>query len=417
MASIFSRARAFIKHYWNAFQDAEQKIESHSGQTSFSSVPYRPRLQYGNEKSIIAAIYTRLSMDVASISMRHIRMDDEGRYLEDIMSGLNWCLNWEANLDQGARQFRQDVALRLFDHGAIAIVPVETAQDPTTVGSIDIRTLRVGPIVGWSVDKVLIRLYNDLKGNVQDIWLPKKIVAVVENPLYSVMNERNSILQRLVRKLNLLDAVDEQSASGKLDIIIQLPYVVRSESKKAEANRRRTEMEDQLRGSQYGVAYIDGAEKITQLNRPSENNLLKQVEYLTNMLYTQLGLTPSVMDGTADESAMLNYTNRTIEPIVSAIVEAMRRAFLTRTARSQGQDIRYFNEPFKLVPMEKLADIADKLSRNEIVTPNEMRGFIGLKPSTDPQADVLKNRNMPDPNPAPAGDPMQAPLTPEGEPF
>ncbi len=418
MASIFKRAWEAIKsirHTWNAFEDSDQQLGSAGVQTSFSAIPFRPRMRYGNERSIISSIYTRLSMDVASVSIRHVRLDEEDRYLGDIQSGLNWCLTWEANMDQSPRQFRQDIALRLFDAGAIAIIPNETTTDPTTPGSFDYKSLRCGPIVGWEVDRVLVRLYNDKKGNTQDIWLPKKIVAVVENPLYSVMNESNSTLQRIVKKLNLLDAVDEQSASGKLDIIIQLPYVVKSETKKTAANQRRTEMEDQLRGSQYGVAYIDGAEKITQLNRPSENNLLKQVEYLINMLYTQLGLTPDVMNGTADEAAMLNYTNRTIEPIVGAIVESMRRAFLTRTARTQGQTILYFNDPFKLVPMEKMSDIADKMSRNEILTPNEIRGFIGIKPSTDPNADILKNRNMPDPNPTPP--PGGAPLPPEGEPF
>lgn len=324
-----------------------------------------------------------------------MRLDKEDRYKEDIKSGLNECLTVEANLDQAARAFRLDIALTLFDLGVLAIVPVDTTLDPSQGTGWDVKSLRVGKIVQWMPEKVRVSVYNEKRGMREDVTLDKRFVAIVENPLYAVMNEPNSTLQRLIRKLNLLDTIDEQSSSGKLDLIIQLPYVVKSEARRQQATQRRNEIHDQLRGSKYGIAYTDGTEKITQLNRPVENNLLKQVEYLTQMLYTQLGLTEEVMNGTANEATMLNYNNRTIEPILGAIVEAMHRTFLTKTARSQGQAIRYFRDPFKLVPISQIAEIADKLARNEIASSNDIRQAIGWKPSSDPKADELINSNMP----------------------
>jgi hypothetical protein len=322
-------------------------------------------------------------------------LDEEGRYLNDIDSSLQDCLTVDPNLDQGPRQFRQDIAMSLFERGVIAIVPVDTSIDPSISDSFIINTMRVGEIVAWKPTEVEVKLYDERDGDCKNIWVPKRSTAIVENPLYAVMNEHNSTLQRLIRKLNLLDAVDEQSSSGKLDLIIQLPYVIKSEARKQQAEQRRTDIEAQLKGSQYGIAYTDGTEKITQLNRPVENNLLKQVEYLTAQLYTQLGLTVEVMNGTADEKAMINYFNRTVEPVVQAIVEAMKRSFLTKTARTQKQSIAYFRDPFKLVPMAEIAEIADKFTRNEILTSNEIRQGIGYKPSKDPKADQLVNSNMP----------------------
>lgn len=392
-----------LKHAWNAFAGLEARNDftfSH-GPMTYGSRPDRSRMLFGNERSIISSIYTRLGIDCAAIDILHVRLDEEKRYLEDVDSGLNNCLTVEANIDQAARAFRQDIVMTMFDRGTIAIVPVDTTINPNASGSFDIKTMRVGHIVAWQPQHVRVELWNEKEGRRQEVTLEKKFVAIVENPLYSVMNEPNSTLQRLIRKLNLLDNMDEQASSGKLDMIIQLPYVVKSEARRAEADRRRTEIEQQLRGSKYGIAYTDGTEKITQLNRPVENNLLKQVEYLTNMLYTQLGLTPEVMNGTADEAAMNNYHDRTIEPIVQAVVEAMKRTFLTKTARSQRQTIMAFRDPFKLVPISDLAEIADKLSRNEIITPNEMRQFMGIKPAKDPKADMLQNSNMPQPNGAP----------------
>jgi hypothetical protein len=344
---------------------------------------------------------------VAGIDIRHVRLDDDGRYQDNIDSGLNQCLTLEANIDQAARHFRQDMVLTLLDKGTIAVVPVDTSVDPATSGAFDIKTLRVGEIVGWYPKHVRVRLYNEAKGFQEEIILEKKFVAIVENPLYTVMNEPSSTLQRLIRKLNLLDVVDEQSSSGKLDMIIQLPYQVKSEARRQQAEQRRKDIEFQLKGSQYGIAYTDGTEKITQLNRPSENNLLKQVEYLMNLLYSQLGVTPEIMNGTADEAAMINYFVRTVEPILAAIVEAMRRTFLTKTARSQKQWILYFRDPFKLVPVSQIAEIADKFTRNTIASSNDIRVAIGWKPSKDPEADKLKNANMP----APSG---SAPSNPEG---
>ena len=392
-----------LSHAWNAFTNQTDGVNDYAfgGATSisFGARPDRVRLHYSNERSIISSIYTRLSIDVASIDIRHVRLDVNKRYVEDLDSGLNSCLTVEANIDQAARAFRQDVAMTLFDKGVAAIVPVDTSLDPSVSGSFDIKTMRVADVIAWFPQHVKVGLYNETTGRRQEITLEKKFVAIVENPLYSVMNEPNSTLQRLITKLNMLDAVDEASSSGKLDLIIQLPYVIKSEARKLQAEQRRTDIEFQLKGSKYGIAYTDGTEKITQLNRPAENNLLAQVTYLTNMLYGQLGLTEEVMNGTADEKAMLNYMNRTIEPILASVTEAMKRTFLTKTARSQLQSIMYFRDPFKLVPITNIAEIADKFTRNEILSANEIRSVIGIKPSTDPKADKLQNSNMPIPIP------------------
>lgn len=398
-----------LKHAWNAFTtNREQKYEGYGGYVSHRQD--RMRYTFSNERSIISSIYTRIAVDVAAIAMRHVRLDEEKRYLEDIDSGLNNCLILEANLDQASRHFRQDIAQTLFDVGVAAIVPVDTTISPVTNGGYDIKTMRIGNVVGWFPKHVRVELYNEERGLREQITLPKSVVAIVENPLYSVMNEPNSTLQRLIRKLSLLDAVDEQSASGKLDIIIQLPYTIKTESKRQQAEQRRKDIEFQLKGSQYGIAYADATEKITQLNRPAENNLMAQIEYLTNMLYSQLGLTPEVMNGTADEAAMINYFSRTIEPIMDAIVEAMRPKFLTKTARTQGQSILYFRDPFKFLPLggdKGLAKIADVLLRNEVTSFNEIRQGIGMKPSQEPKADQLINSNMPtgDTGVNPEGDP------------
>lgn len=388
-----------LKHAWNAFlnTDFQDQLRSYGGSVGYGNRPDRVRLNFSNERSILASILTRLSIDVATIDIRHVRLDEDDRYLEEIDSGLNSCLKLEANLDQAARHFRQDIAQTLFDKGCAAIVPVDTTINPVLTGGFDIKTMRVGEVKEWFPYHVRVEVYNEKKGLREQITLEKKFVAIVENPLYLVMNEPNSTLQRLIRKLNLLDNVDEAAASGKLDLLIQLPYVVKSESRRDQAEKRRTDIEAQLRGSKYGIAYIDGTEKITQLNRPAENNMLKQVEWLMNLLYVQLGLTPEVVNGTADEKAMLNYNNRTIEPVVAAIVEAMRRTFLTKTARSQKQSVLAFRDPFKLVPIADIAEIADKFTRNEIISSNEIRQAIGMKPSKDPKADELRNSNMPEP--------------------
>jgi hypothetical protein len=364
----------------------------------YSGRPDRMPLRFSNERSIISSIYTRIGIDVAAVPMFHVRTDDQDRYLETIDSGLNTCLTLEANVDQAARAFRQDIAMTILDEGVAAVVPVDTSISPEESGGFDVKTLRVGRIVAWYPKHVRVSLYNEERGQREDITLPKKMVAIIENPLYAVMNEPNSTLQRLIIKLGLLDAVDNQSASGKLDIIVQLPYVIKSESKRQQAEQRRTDIEFQLKGSKYGIAYVDATEKITQLNRPAENNLMEQVKYLTDMLYSQLGITPEVMNGTADEKAMLNYNARTIEPLLDAIVEAMRRTFLTKTGRTQGQSIMYFRDPFKFVPIGGeggIADIADKFSRNEITSSNEIRQAIGMRPSREPKADKLINSNMP----------------------
>lgn len=386
-----------LKHAWNAFVGLETYNDYNFGHgpMSYGPRPDRLRMSFGNERSISSSIYTRLAIDCAAIDIHHVRLDGENRYSEDIESGLNNCLTVEANIDQAARAFRQDLVTTMFDRGVVAIVPVDTTINPNLSGSFDIKTMRVGHIVGWYPGHVRVSVWNEAKAMRQEVTLEKSYVGIVENPLYQVMNETNSTLQRLIRKLGLLDNMDEQVSSGKLDMIIQLPYVIKSEQRRADANRRRTEIEDQLRGSKYGIAYTDGTEKITQLNRPVENNLLKQIEWLTAQLYSQLGLTPEVMNGTADEATMKNYYNRTIEPIITAIVEEMRRKFITKTGRSQKQSIMAFRDPFKMVPINELADIADKFSRNEILSANEVRQIIGIKPAKDPKADLLNNSNMP----------------------
>lgn len=393
-----------IKHGWNAFINSDSANnrpftgDSVSYGGIFTGRPDRHPLRLANERSIISSIITRISIDVAAVPMVHCRTDDQDRYLETLDSGLNECLNVEANLDQGGRQFRQDMVQTLLDEGVIAIVPVETSISPERSGGYDIKSMRVGRVTQWFPRHVRVSLYNEERGMREEITLPKRVVAIVENPLYEVMNQPNSTLQRLVRKLSLLDSVDEQSASGKLDIIVQLPYSLRSESKRDQAEKRRRDIEFQLKGSKYGIAYVDATEKITQLNRPAENNLMAQVEYLTEQLYEQLGLTPDVMKGKATEPEMLSYNGRTIEPILDALVEAMRRIFLTKTARTQGQSILYFRDPFKFVPIGGeggIADIADKFSRNEITSSNEIRQAIGLRPRPEAKADALQNSNMP----------------------
>lgn len=388
-----------VKQAWNAFISYGQNQNTVSKEVgpSYSSRPDKTKLMFYNDRSLISSIYTRIAIDVAGINIRHIKLDEEGRYYSDIDSPLNQCLTLEPNIDQSPRSFRQDIILTLFDKGVAAVVPVDTTVDPSSESDFDIYSLRVGNIVQWYPKHVKVSLYNEKTGSRQEIILEKRFVSIIENPLYSVMNEPNSTLQRLIRKLYLLDAVDEQSSSGKLDLIIQLPYVIKSEARRDQAEKRREEIEFQLKGSQYGIAYTDGTEKITQLNRPAENNLLKQVEYLTNMLYSQLGLTAEVMNGTADEKAMLNYFNRTVEPLLDAIVEAMQRSFLGLEKTKKSERIRYFRDPFKLVPIADIAEIADKFARNEILTANEIRGLMGIKPASDPKADKLTNSNMPQP--------------------
>lgn len=405
MVSIFQRmanGANRLSHAWNAFTNVEEERTIGFGQQQYGSAsgvtPNRRRLTGGNERSIVAAIYMRLGIDYASIDMRHARVDPNGRYLEDIPSGLNECLTLEANLDQGASAFRQDLAMTLFDKGAIAAVPIDTSLNPLTTGNYDIRTMRIGDIVQWYPRHIRVSVWNDMKGRREELTVPKSSTAIIENPLYQVMNEPNSTLQRLIRKLNILDAVDEASSSGKLDIIIQLPYTIKSEARKDQAENRLKDIEMQLKGSKYGIAYADATEKITQLNRPAENNLLSQIEYLTKMVYGQLGLSEAVFNGTASEAEMLNYHVRTIEPLTRATTEAFRRSFLTKTARTQGQSILAFRDPFKLVPVGAIAEIADKFTRNEILTANEIRGIIGYRPSTDAKADKLVNSNMPQPN-------------------
>lgn len=383
-------------HAWNAFTNRDPTYPRTLGE-SYYHRPDRIQFTRGNERSIATAVYNRIAMDVAAVGIRHVKLDENGRYSSDIDSGLNKCLNLEANIDQTGRAFIQDVVMSMLDEGCVAIVPVDTSIDPTVSGSYSIDSMRTGKIVQWYPQHVKVRLYNDRTGKKQEVTLPKSTVAIIENPLYSVINEPNSTMQRLIRKLSLLDVTDEQTASGKLDLIIQLPYVIKTQSKRDEAERRRKEIERQLAGSKYGIAYADGTERITQLNRSVENNLMKQIEYLTEMLYSQLGITQTVMDGTADEKTMLNYNNRSIEPIVSAIVDELKRKFLTKTARSQGQSIMMFRDPFKLVPVDNIAEIADKFTRNEIMTSNEFRQVIGMKPSDDPKADQLVNANISQP--------------------
>lgn len=387
-----------LKHAWNAFitnRDPTRYIQSLG--PGFSSRPDRPRLSRGNERTIVTSIYNRIALDVAGISIKHCRLDDNGRYVSEVNSGLNNCLNLEANIDQTGRAFIQDVVLSMFDEGCVAIVPVDTTLNPKDTNSYDIQTMRTGKIVEWYKHDIKVQIYNDQIGEKQEIILPKNQVAIVENPLYAVINEPNATMQRLIKKLRLLDVSDERTLSGKLDLIIQLPYSTRTDVKKEQAERRRETLESQLVDSKYGIAYADATEKIIQLNRSVENNLMSQIEYLTNQLYSQLGLTQSVMDGTADEKTMLNYNNRTIEPIIAAIVDEMKRKFLTKTARTKGQSIMYFKDPFKLVPVNDIAEIADKFTRNEIMTSNEIRQIVGMKPSSDPKADELVNSNISQP--------------------
>ena len=382
-----------LKHAWNAFTGNVQMNYRDLGM-SYSYRADRPRLTRGNERSIVTSVYNRIALDVAALNFQHIRLDENGRFLSVIEDGLNNCLTLEANIDQTARSFIQDVIISMFDEGSVAIVPVDTTTDPNVSGSYDIQTMRVGQILDWYPQYIRVRLYNEQTGKKEDIVVPKSATAIIENPLYAVINEPNSTMQRLIRKLNLLDVIDEQSGSGKLDLIIQLPYVIKTEARRQQAENRRKDIENQLSGTKYGIAYTDGTERITQLNRSVNNNLMSQIEYLTSMLYSQLGITQSILDGTADEKTMLNYNNRTIEPIASAIVGEMKRKFLTKTARSQLQSISFFRDPFKLVPVNEIAEIADKFTRNEIMTSNEIRQVIGMKPSDDPRADELRNKNL-----------------------
>lgn len=385
-----------LKHAFNVFMNRDPTRYYGKLGAGYSYRPDRPRLTRGNERSIVTSVFNRIALDVAQMEIRHCKLDKDDRFLEIIDSSLNNCLTLESNLDQTARAFIQDIVMSMFDEGSVAIVPVDTDTD-LEYGSFKIETMRTGKIIEWYPQHVKVRLYNDQTGNKEEVLLPKKSVAIIENPFFSVINEPNSTMQRLMRKLSLLDVTDEQTASGKLDLIIQLPYVVKSEARRQHAEQRRKEIEDQLSNSKYGVAYSDGTEKIVQLNRSLENNLMKQIEYLTNLLFSQLNITQSILDGSADDKTMLNYYSRTIEPIVSAIVDEMKRKFLTKTARSQKQTIMFFRDPFKLVPVNDIAEIADKFTRNEIMTSNEIRQKIGMKPSDDPKADELRNSNISQP--------------------
>ena len=387
-----------LAHAWNAFMNRDPTTSNIYSGSSYFNRPDRTRLRTGTEKSIINAIYNRLSLDTASMDIRHVRLDDNGRYIETIDSYFNECLTLSANTDQTNRMFMQDVVMSLLDEGSVAIVPVDTTFNPNITSSYDILSLRTGKILEWFPQHVKIRVYDENNGVKKDVIISKKNVALIENPYYSIMNSHNSTLQRLIRKLNILDAIDEQSGSGKLDMIIKLPYAIKGTTRQRQAEERRKKIEDQLTDSKYGIAYIDGTESITQLNRPVENNLMKQIEYLTNLLFSQLGLTQAILDGTADEKIMLNYYNRTIEPILSAITDEMKRKFLTKTARTQGQTIQFFRDPFKLVPVTEIAEIADTLTRNEIASSNEIRQIMGWKPSSDPKADELRNSNISAPN-------------------
>lgn len=391
MASIADRFR----HAWNAFRgnDRIERNFEYDGM-SYSYRPDRPKLSRGNERSIVTSVLNRIAMDAAAIYIQHVRLDDQNRYKETIDSGLNECLNLSANIDQTGRAFLQDVYLSMLDEGHVAIVPTDTDDDPTEHGSYEVLSLRTGKVVQWFPQAVKLKVYNEYRGLSEEIIMPKSSVAIIENPMYAVMNEPNSTLQRLIRKLNMLDVIDEQTSSGKLDMIIQLPYVIKTEARQQQAEIRRKKIEDQLTGSKYGIAYIDGTEKITQLNRSVDNNLMSQIEYLTSMLYSQLGMSTAVLDGTADESTMNNYYARTVEPMISAVCDGLKRTFLTKTARSQKQSIMFFRDPFKLMPTSNVAEIADKFTRNEIMSPNEVRQIVGLKPSTDPQSDELRNRNL-----------------------
>lgn len=382
-----------LRHAWDVFRNREPTYDYQDTGPSTSYRPDRTRLTGGNERSIVTSIFNRIALDVSSISVKHCRIDENGRFKEQINSGLDNCLNLEANIDQTGRAFMQDVVMSMLDEGCVAIVPTDTTLDPNTTTSYDIQTMRTGKILEWYPNHVRVRVYNEKTGKQEDIKLPKSMVAIVENPLYAVINEPNSTMQRLMKKLVLLDAVDENTRSGKLDMIIQLPYVIKSDARKSQAEKRRKDIEEQLKGP-YGIAYVDGTEKVIQLNRPIENNLMTQIEYLTKLLYSQLGITEEILNGTANEQTMLNYNSRTIEPIVSAIVDEMKRKFLTKTARSQNQTIQFFRDPFRLVPVNDIAEIADKFTRNEILTSNEIRQIIGMKPSNDPKADKLINSNL-----------------------
>lgn len=403
-----------LQHGWNAFLNGDkQKVDrSYYGYTN-NYRPDRVRISYRNEKSIITALYNRIAIDVAQCSIKHVIVDENGRYLETVNSGLNNALTLSANLDQTGRALIQDLVMSLCDEGCVAVVPVDTTLNPTVSGSYDIETLRVGKIVKWNPSSVIVHLYNEKTGKYEDVSLPKSITAIIENPLYAVMNEPNSTLKRLIRKLSLLDAIDEQSGAGKLDLIIQLPYVVKGEAKRKQAEQRRKDIEMQLAGSKYGIAYTDATEKVTQINRAVENNLMSQIQYLTSMLYSQLGITEEIFNGKADEQTMLNYYNRTIEPILAAIVDEFKRKFLTKTARTRGHSVMSFRDPFKLTPVNQVAEIADKLTRNEIASSNEIRAIIGWKPANDPRADELRNKNLNQSNEGPA----PVTLNEEGQPY
>lgn len=384
-----------FQNAWNAFRNKDPSNGSYFSYGESSSIrPDRPRLIRGSERSIINSIINRISIDASSIDIKHVRLDENQRYTEDVSSGLNNCLTLEANLDQTSRAFFQDVVTSMLDEGCVAVIPVDTSIDPRNTDSYDILSLRTGKILEWYPKHVRVQVYNERTGRKEEIVVEKRTTAIIENPMYSVMNEYNSTMQRLIRKLALLDITDESTASGKMDLIIQLPYTIKTETRRAQAESRKKDIEMQLATSKYGIAYVDSTEKITQLNRSVENNLMKHVEYLTSMLYSQLGLTAEVMNGTADEQTMLNYNNRTIEPILSAIVDEFKRKFLTKTARTQSQSIEFFRDPFRLVPVNNIAEIADKFTRNEIMTSNEIRQIVGMKPSKDPKADELRNKNL-----------------------
>lgn len=413
---LFNRLQLSLQHGWNVFNDPDSIRNYHySGETSYRR-PDRPRFSGGNERSIVTSVYNRIALDAAAIDIKHVKLDDNERYKETIKSGLNNCLTVEANLDQSSRAFKHDIFLSLLNEGCVAIVPTDTTIDPKESESYKIDTMRTGKITQWAPSAVLVELYNEKTGKKKEIWLPKSSTAIVENPFYAVMNEKNSTMQRLIRKLNLLDAIDEQSGAGKLDLIIQLPYSIKTPAREDQANKRLESITKQLSGSKYGIAYADSTEKVTQLNRPVENNLMKQIEYLTSMLYSQLGITQTIMDGSADEKTMLNYYSRTIEPIVTAVIEEMKRKFLTKTARSQLQSIVFFRNPFSLVPVNNLAEIADKFTRNEIMTSNEIRQVIGLTPSKDPKADELRNSNITQPDKQAKSEPtIEETINKEGE--
>lgn len=407
--SIFTR----VKRGWNAFMNKDPTTRRNMFDYGTGLRPDRMRFTRGNERSIVTAVFNRIAIDVAQIDIRHCKLDENERFLEVIKSDMNNCFELEANIDQTGRAFVQDVVLSMFDEGCIAIVPVDTSDNPNETGSYDIQTMRTGRIIEWFPQRVKVRVYNERTGKKEEIFINKRACAIVENPLYAVMNEPNSTLQRLIRKLNLLDVIDEKNSSGKLDMIIQLPYIIKTEARRAQAEQRRNDIEKQLSSTKYGIAYTDGTEKIVQLNRPIENNLMSQIEFLTSMLYSQLGISKEILDGTASEQQLLNYTNRSIEPVISAIVDEMKRKFLTKTARTQHQSIEYFKDPFKLVPVSQIAEIADKMTRNEIMTSNEIRQIIGMKPSLDPEADELRNKNLNKSNEQMMMDPYENPMTEE----